>query len=248
MAQSALDNILGYVRTTPSRQIGNVKTWANNLGFKPKQDKEISPLSPASMAENERQIKRQNYIRNGWTLTSMTPYEKQVSNLGKPVQNGYNKIRTAPIAEKALGVNNFPTPTPPSKSTNQKLNQDYVNFLENSVFPITRSYNIPDAVTASQWAMEGGRVTENSQNNPWGLMSGGKLIQYPSIDASTKDYALTVQNILNKKGYDLETIDAFNVLLALQQGESPRYEAHNPNPYTYVQNLITTPEWRYYYR
>lgn len=153
-----------------------------------------------------------------------------------------------PVVQKqVLSAHDSSVPTPPPK-VQESLKPEYQKFLEDEIFPITRQYNIPDAVAASQWAMEGGRVTSNAQNNPWGLMSGGKILQYPSMEASTRDYALTIQNILKAKGYDVSNTDAFSVLLALQQGDKPRYEAHNEDQYQYVRNLVNTPEWRTYYR
>jgi len=120
----------------------------------------------------------------------------------------------------------------------------YEQFLEQSIFPQTRQAGLPDALVAGQWATEGGRATGNPQNNVWGLMRGGKLIQYPNLNSSTRDYILTVQNILKKKGYDPKKMSAKEILQALQEGNKLRYEAHNPNPQDYVNLVSNTPEYR----
>ncbi len=134
---------------------------------------------------------------------------------------------------KECYVNITPTPTPAIKKQ---------SFLESSVFPITREYGIPDALVASQWALEGGRVTSNPQNNLFGLMVGGKLINYPSIEANVRDYALTIKNILKAKDFHLP-LAKDEIIPALQSGDKPRYEGHNPDPMTYVYTIKSLPEW-----
>lgn len=134
---------------------------------------------------------------------------------------------------KECYVNITPTPTPAVKKQ---------SFLESSVFPITREYGIPDALVASQWALEGGRITSNPQNNLFGLMANGKLINYPSIEANVRDYALTIKNILKAKNFHLP-LAKDEIILALQSGDKPRYEGHNPDPMTYVYTIKSLPEW-----
>jgi len=134
---------------------------------------------------------------------------------------------------KECYVNITPTPTPAVKKQ---------SFLESSVFPITREYDIPDALVASQWALEGGRITSNTQNNLFGLMANGKLINYPSIEANVRDYALTIKNILKAKNFHLP-LAKDEIILALQSGDKPRDEGHNPDPMTYVYTIKSLPEW-----
>lgn len=136
---------------------------------------------------------------------------------------------------KECYVNITPTPVPTKPIKN-------INFLETSVFPITREYGIPDALVASQWALEGGRVTSNPQNNLFGLMANGKLINYPSIEANVRDYALTIKNILKAKDFHLP-LAKDEIILALQSGDKPRYEGHLPDPMTYVYTIKSLPEW-----
>ena len=204
-----------------------------------------------------------------WILNSIPKFEPAVKfgesvlyDLFHPESKGspqeaeaLNVIKRQATPTQIPTMTPTPTPVPPSRiptpppKVQEALNPEYQQFLEQSVFPTTKEYDIPNAVSASQWAMEGGRVMENAQNNLFGLMQGGKLIQYPSVEANVRDYALTVQNILKDKGYNTKEVqDAFKVLMALQEGDKPRYEAHNPDPYTYVENLINTPEFRSFYQ
>jgi len=144
-----------------------------------------------------------------------------------------------------------PTPTPqPIKAqapTPTEIPEDRMKFLEENVFPITREHGIPDAVAATQWAVEGGRKTESPINNLFGL-GGTSLIPYKNLQDNVRDYALTVVNILKNKGYDIKNMTADDVVKALQSGDKPRYEAHNPDPLTYVRTLTNTPEWRQFNR
>ena len=146
----------------------------------------------------------------------------------------------------------IPSPTPPPAYSNQtpqtNLSQEVINLLENSIFPITRQRNIPDALSASQWATEGGRQMDNPLHNLFGL---GPNIQYPSLEANVNDYALTIENILKAKGIDLSQypeLNAYDILMLLQSEDKPRYEGHNSNQWDYTQTVMNTPEWRSYFR
>ena len=118
------------------------------------------------------------------------------------------------------------------------------DFLSKEILSRTRKYNIPDALAASQWAVESGRSTSSDINNYFGL---GPHIKYNSIDDNVRDYALTLKNILAAKGKKIENMKyPKKILLKLQEGDKPRYEAHNPDPMTYVNTVMNTPEWRQY--
>lgn len=138
------------------------------------------------------------------------------------------------------------TPTPFVEQL-QKVKQKPLqnkDFLTKEILPRTRKYNIPDALAASQWAVESGRSTSSDINNYFGL---GPHIKYNSIDDNVRDYALTLKNILAAKGKKLENMKyPKKILLKLQEGDRPRYEAHNPDPMTYVNTVMNTPEWRQY--
>ncbi len=62
-----------------------------------------------------------------------------------------------------------------------ELNPDTLAYLENTLFPLTRQYGIPDELAAAQWAIEGGRKTTGIQEtNPFGLLWEGQLHPYQS--------------------------------------------------------------------
>jgi hypothetical protein len=156
---------------------------------------------------------------------------------------------TIPIPkERVKNVPPIITPTPPPKYENyelKNLSNEQRTFLENTVFPITRGRNIPDALAASQWAEEGGRRIASPINNLFGLGPG---IKYPTMEAGINAYADTLHKILNKKGYTVEDLgDAYQILMKLQEA-TPRYEGDNDDPYSYTHNIMNTPEWKYYYR
>lgn len=144
--------------------------------------------------------------------------------------------------------NPIPTPTPPPVYPDQQLRPDIQQFLDERLLPITREQGIPDALAASQWAQESGRATESPINNFYGL-GGTKPIAYPDFETGIEAYATTVENILAAKGYTLEDFaqDPYGILMRLQEGERPRYEGHNADPYAYTQNIMHTPEWRRYF-
>lgn len=133
---------------------------------------------------------------------------------------------------------------------------EVTNFLETRVFPLTDAAGIPRALAAAQWVSEGpirktGEFYDPTTNNPWGLMYGGQVHPYQSLDNATKAYVRTITNLLQQRGYNISEMDAFDALVALQtplpEGNPMTYEGHNVDPYTYVQNVSRTPEWRYYY-
>ncbi len=118
------------------------------------------------------------------------------------------------------------------------------DFLEQNIFPLTDKAGLPRALVASQWASESGRNTNSPINNYFGL---GPNIRYPNLERNVSDYILTISNILKRKGSDLSKAkDAKTILKIIQSGKTGRYEAHNPDPMTYVQDLMNTPEFRYY--
>lgn len=217
--------------------------WGNTMG-KPEPLKVISPKTPDQMAEDQRLLERQNYIRKGATFPEMSPRENAISaEIPQPTP-------TPIMQQPSPDVSPTPPPVYPTNTPQTDLAGEIRNFLETNIFPITRKFNIPDALAASQWATEGGRSMGNEANNLFGILDpsgSGKLVQYPSIDRNVEDYALTVNNILKNKGIDTST-NAYNVLMGLQTGDRPRYEAHNPNQWDYTQTVMNTPEWRTYFR
>jgi hypothetical protein len=139
------------------------------------------------------------------------------------------------------------TPTPPPQYPDMTLNnlsQQQKDFLENVILSQTRKKGLHDSLVASQWAMESGRSTGNPKNNVFGLMKGGELIQYPSVEANIDDYALTIMNNMERKGYD-DWSDPYLTAVRIQE-EPQRYETHFEDPFKYTHGLFSTPEYKYY--
>ncbi len=237
--------ISDYNQKQPS-VIGNVltgKAW--NQGIKDFGGVLIKPISDQQFNDNNNQA-LQGYYNRDWaannlpqTPSNYTPKTVQYPDLmaNAPIK------KTIAVSNTAPKVNSTPTPTVVN-STPKSVNPS--SFLESTIFPMTDSAGIPRALVASQWAMEGGRVQDNPQHNLFGLMAGGGLITYPNIQRNVSDYILTIQNLLKRKGANPSTIkDPATILKILQSGDT-RYEAHNPNPTTYVEGIMNTPEWRKY--
>jgi hypothetical protein len=130
----------------------------------------------------------------------------------------------------------------PRTSSKGAVSQGEGHIL-NTILPITRECGLPDALVASQWAVESGRAQTSKINNFFAL---GPHIVYPSLERNVSDYCLTVVNIASKNGLTIDsTTTAYEILLALQSGNT-RYEAHNEDPMTYVRTVSNTPEWRQY--
>lgn len=170
----------------------------------------------------------------------------------------YNQLYQKAVTQPGFSGNYYgqkptatPTPTPQQSAVQQVLgakNQQTLspvvtNWLETNVFPTTDKLGIPRSVAASQWAVEGGRRTESPINNFYGI---GPNWKFDNVQDNVHTYGNTILNILKAKGYNIQGLSPLQVVQALQAGQSPRYEGHNPDPQTYVQTVTGTPEWRYY--
>lgn len=143
-------------------------------------------------------------------------------------------------------------------------------YLESTLLPLTRELGIPDSVAASQWAIEGGR---NQMANPFGMLRGGELIPYQTLDeAVSQGYDLTLRDLVSRNAgvpyedfsySDFTPEDLIKFLqYSDQEGQDvinpqdpgygtpgvarTRYEAHSPLPFEYLDLLTSTPEWRQY--
>jgi hypothetical protein len=179
-------------------------------------------------------------FRNMFKKKTLSPLPKGYS----PKSARAQQLTATPFIQKLQNIKRQPRGQLIAPSG---INPEVKAYLEKEILPRTRKLNIPDALAASQWATEGGRVQGNPQNNVFGLMANDALIQYPSLDRNINDYALTIRNILAAKGKKLENMRyPKKILLKLQEGDKPRYEAHNEDPMTYVNTVMNTPEWRQY--
>lgn len=147
----------------------------------------------------------------------------------------------------------MPTPTPtqtPSvgapKSV-QGVDQSFVDILNNKILPITRQYDIPDAVVAAQAGAESGHGKSDihrDYNNYFSLKFGGKMHHYENIENGVRDYALTIKNMVP----NLEQLknNPLAVMQAMQGHKTGNFEGDNTNPMQYVYDVSHTPEWQAY--
>ncbi len=237
--------ISDYNQKQPS-VIGNIltgKTW--NQGIKDFGGVLVKPISDQQFNDNNNQA-LQDYYNRDWSANNLpqttSNYSPKTVKYPDWMANSPTKKAIA-VSNTAPKVNGTPAPIVVN-STPKSVNPG--SFLESNIFPITDQAGLPRALVAGQWAMEGGRAIDNPQHNLFGLMSGGSLIPYPNIQRNVSDYILTIQNLLKRKGANPSAIkDPVTILKILQSGDT-RYEAHNPNPTTYIEGVTNTPEWRMY--
>lgn len=207
--------------------------------------KEITPEVQAT-----EQAALQDELRAlGWTLPGEEPIPGPVTEPLYPESGMADYIR----GQRASGID--------------PVAQQY---LESTLLPLTRELGIPDAVAASQWAIEGGR---NQMANPFGLLRGGQLIPYQTLDEAVRQgYDLTLRDLVARNAgvpYEQFSYSDFTpeeLIKYLQYSDLPeqqivnpqdpgygtanaartRYEAHSPLPFEYLDLLMSTPEWRQY--
>lgn len=126
-------------------------------------------------------------------------------------------------------------------------------FLETEILPRTRKHGIPDALAASQWALESNRQVHRPGHNYWGIMqwdAQGKrsLRTFATLDDAITMYANTIKNILKRKGFTYDPKeDPHSILKKLQYGNY-RYEGDNDDPMIYVNHISSLKEFQYYLR
>ena len=131
------------------------------------------------------------------------------------------------------------------------IRPEVADYLDNKLIPMVKE--VPPAIAASQWAIEGGR---NVKANPFGLMRNNQVLNYGDIKDNIRAYEETVKNIVstnmgkdvNLRDLDPETILHFLQFQANGQPGKKRYEAHMPDPQSYIDMIHAMPEWRYYSR
>jgi hypothetical protein len=141
---------------------------------------------------------------------------------------------------------------------------EVIDYAENKLFKETDKWNLPRSLSASQWGIESGRDTTDSQPNGFGLLRDGVLVNYGSFENNVRAYAQTVASIASTNmGQPIDVSDdaavkeflgshdAETLLYHLQlqsNGEAgiQRYEASLPTPQDYIEMNHNMPEWRYY--
>ena len=129
------------------------------------------------------------------------------------------------------------------------------DYLETTVLPITRKYNIPDAIAAGQFAAEGRgqhKYAQNPYNNPFNInavdSNPNAAYRYATPEQGVEAYA---DLISNKYRQALETDDLVKALEYIQNsgyaGDPQTYQQRSDNGYnSYVDFIMNTPEWKYY--
>ena len=178
----------------------------------------------------------------GWSVDQETPQE--------PMQETSQEISRPQEQIKPKIDNPYANWTEEQKKAG--IRQDVVSYLESSWLPLTRKFGVPDAISASQWAIESGR---QPKDNPVGLMRGGQLLDYGTLEDNARAYAETIRDIVStnmgKDVDDLKSLEPETILHFLQFDQSgksgkKRYEGHMPNPQHYIDMIMAMPEWRYY--
>ena len=124
-------------------------------------------------------------------------------------------------------------------------------FLETEILPRTRKHGIPDALAASQWALESNRQVHRPGHNYWGIMQWDQnrvrsLRTFSTLDDAVKMYADTIKSILKRKGYTFDpNEDPKTIAFKLQEG-TPRYEGDNEDPMIYANHISSLKEFQYY--
>ena len=140
----------------------------------------------------------------------------------------------------------------------------FIEHAENTFLPHTRNGSVPDALAASQGAIEGGRNLEI--DNPFGHKKGGEVLDYGNAEDNAKAYVQTVKNLFayNKglyhwveesdvEGYkwleeniDLSEHDIEDVLWHLQFTNVPEnYDDAKKNPKDPVRGVPNASNKRY---
>ncbi len=200
-------------------------------------------------APSQQQLNAVNVIRRANPNLQMSNAQiiQYYNQYGNKLLQGLNPSATPTPTPVAQGnvmqpVVSAPVQQPVVTNGGQTISPATLQFLQQNVFPITKQYGIPNALAASQWAVESGRKTQSPINNVYGI---GPNWNFPNLQANISAYAQTVNNILKKKGFNMANMSPSQIIMALQEGNT-RYEGHNANPFTYVNTVTNTPEWRYF--
>ena len=222
------------------------------------QPKPVSPIPAGDMIANWTPRQWQDYNNQAGaptatptpTFTPQLHIGKAQFNTEQPTQAPVMHIRSggihiAPDVQKNVQAVLGAEAPPPGDYGYETQHPNFDQILATSVFPNTRPSHIPDAVAAAQTALEsayGDSPLAKNNNNYHGIMkwdsAGNRSPQsFDSASKSAMIYANTVKSILESKGYDVSKMTADEVLNALQEGNTRRYEGDNPDPKAYVRKV-----------
>lgn len=148
-----------------------------------------------------------------WKGDTFPTYKQDIVDAFSPV-SVYKEFENN-VPEEVLALThqkakeNKPTVTQEQPEISEMRPQD-IKYLEETLLPLTRKYNIPDQLAASQWAIEGGRKTTGIQaTNPLGLLWEGKLHPYETLENAVADYDRTLRSIF---GYNKGLVEGKGVM------------------------------------
>lgn len=237
--------------------MSKVDQFLASIGFKPKI---VSPLPEgASMMDGKPAVKASSPTptpypgEDEWVLNQFNKRGGDARELHKT----YRKAVESPdFTGKYYGQKEAtPTPTPTGMpveqavlGTSTDVAPDFDKVLNDYIFPVTREAGIPDALAASQTAIESGRRI-NPNNNLHGIMqwdAQGKrsLRSFTNPSESAEHYVHTIKKNF-PEAYSLRD-NPKAMLKALQTGGKYRYEGDKSDPMEYVGMVENTPEWRKY--
>ena len=174
--------------------------------------------------------------------------------LGIPMKESMQPEVQGTMTEQPSIQQPTPTPTPMPRQTTvfQKpknsemgfIRPEHQKFLEKNVFPITDEAGLPRDLVAGQWAGEGGRKTENPNNNLFGI---GPHMKFKDLPSNVNTYVSTVKKLLSQRGIDdASGLTGEQILAIIQNNKGQRYEGHNKDPMEYTRFIPSIPEFRYY--
>ena len=244
--QSALESLLGSIKSArlPDKNYQNVQKWADTFGFSmPDRNNEVAPISAPAIKENKRMLKRQNYIRNGWTFDSMSPYETQIYNDRPPEPSKFIEKNTAVLPKNSQEFQTMAT-------------------------PIFDKYKIPYAVGMGMYAGEGrGQGLGASRNNFYNIgawdSNPGNASTFETPEAGIEAYAKFISGQFDRYAspeHQQKFAEAYNLredpvayLKAIQNagyaGDPNTYAERATNDYSsYADFIMATPEWKSNYQ
>lgn len=158
------------------------------------------------------------------------------------------EVKGVTLAPTRAPMTPTPTPPPPVQSVNNNvnLNEDVLNFLENTVFPITREYGIPDAVAAGQFAAEGRFNHMGARRNNFYNIAAydGKESQMPGYSSPEQGVAAYAKLIATNPRYAKAMASSEDPAEMVRQIKMAGY-ATRPD---YAQFIMSTPEFKAFYK
>lgn len=198
---------------------------------------EVKITEKPNAAEAKKKSREEEVIK---TIREQRPQYKGSDN---DIRNLYRRVGERLLSEIVTGKKQ--EPVEPVSNPNEQINSAVQDFLENTVFPITRKYNIPDAVAAGQFAAEG-RLTGTGaeRNNFFNVMAyDGKEDAMPGFDTPEQGVEKYARVLARDRRYSkaMRKSDPAEMIKAIKEAGY----ATRPD---YAEFIMQTPEFKKYYR